>query len=395
VPSDIAGILRYQWLPWALFLLALLMAVVDLMVGMQNDGAGGGTPGLGERLLRVETILQPLTFVGVGAFILTRRTGNRIGRIMVALGLSFDFTGLMSDYPGQGLHGTRPLAPLAAWISNLDWTFPVALLLLLFLLFPTGDLPGRRWKYVLWIGLAACGADSLLAALRRGPASGTAISNPTGLAAIPDVILGVIGLFAAAALLGSLLALLLRFRSATGNVREQLKWFIYGAALALTFEVAAFASGWSSPLLAVLAVTATAALPVFMGVAILRYRLYDIDVLINRTLVYGSVTISLAGLYLGGVLGFQSLFRLVTGQGSDLAIAVTTLAVAALFNPWRHRLQTFIDRRFYRRKYDASRTLARLSARLRNDVDLLQLTDDIMATVHETVQPEHVSLWLR
>jgi hypothetical protein len=178
-------------------------------------------------------------------------------------------------------------------------------------------------------------------------------------------------------------------------VREQLKWFIYGAALALTFEVAAFASGWSSPLLAVLAVTATAALPVFMGVAILRYRLYDIDVLINRTLVYGSVTISLAGLYLGGVLGFQSLFRLVTGQGSDLAIAVTTLAVAALFNPWRHRLQTFIDRRFYRRKYDASRTLARLSARLRNDVDLLQLTDDIMATVHETVQPEHVSLWLR
>jgi hypothetical protein len=370
------------------------MAIADLIVGIQNDGATGTTAGWTRRLIRLETVLQPLTFVGVGAYILTRRPGNRIGRLMMAIGLSFDLTTLMSDYPEPGPYGMRPLAPLAAWISNLDWTFPLALLLLLFLLFPTGELPGRRWKPVLWIGLAACGIDSVLAALRRGTASGTGISNPTGIFPIPDGLLGLIGLVGALALLGSLLALLLRFRSATGNVRQQLKWFIYGAVLALIFEIAAFASGWSNLLLAVLALTATAALPVFMGVAILRYRLYDIDFLINRTLVYGSLTISLAALYLGGVLGFQALFRAATGQASDLAVAITTLAVAALFTPWRRRLQTFIDRSFYRRKYDASRILTGLQGTLRDEVDLDRLTSEVVAVVQETVRPAHVSLWL-
>jgi hypothetical protein len=132
-----------------------------------------------------------------------------------------------------------------------------------------------------------------------------------------------------------------------------------------------------------------------MGFAVLKYWLYDIDVLIYRTLLWVSLTLSLGLLYVGGVLGLQALFRSVTGQASDLTVALATLTVAALFNPWRHRLQGFIDRRFYRHKYDAVRILGSLSATLRNDVDLRQVTDDITSAVHETMHPAHISIWLR
>jgi hypothetical protein len=137
------------------------------------------------------------------------------------------------------------------------------------------------------------------------------------------------------------------------------------------------------------------ALPLTAAVAIMRYRLYDIDVVINRTLVYGSLTLSLAAVYFGGVVGLQSLFRAVTGQTSDVVVAIVTLAVAAVFNPWRRRLQSFIDRRFYRRKYDASRTLATFSTRLRDDVDLDHLSRDLAGLIHETMEPSLVLLWLR
>jgi hypothetical protein len=178
-----------------------------------------------------------------------------------------------------------------------------------------------------------------------------------------------------------------------------MKWFTYGGSLAVICVIGAFATGWSktgwSDAIALVAGASLVALPIFLGVAILRYRLYEIDVLINRTLVYGSVTISLGLVYIGAVLGIQALFRLVAGQGSDLAIAIATLLVAALFNPWRRRLQAFIDRRFYRRKYDAARTMAAFQARLRGDVDLDRLGGEVVQVLHETVQPTHVSLWLR
>jgi small basic protein len=132
-----------------------------------------------------------------------------------------------------------------------------------------------------------------------------------------------------------------------------------------------------------------------VGIAILRYRLWDIDLLINRTLVYGSLTLSLAALYIGGVLGLQALFQATTGQSSDLAIAIVTLAVAALFNPWRHQLQRFIDRRFYRHKYDAARVLLAFTSHLRDEVDLDDLSGDLVRVLQETVQPSSVSLWLR
>jgi hypothetical protein len=135
--------------------------------------------------------------------------------------------------------------------------------------------------------------------------------------------------------------------------------------------------------------------PLAFAVAILRYKLWDIDLLINRTLVYGSLTISLVALYIGGVILLQSLFSAVTGQSSDLAVAIATLGIAALFNPWRHRLQTFIDRRFYRRKYDAARTLATFNSRLRDEVNMEQLSASLLSVAHETMQPSSVALWLR
>jgi hypothetical protein len=196
-------------------------------------------------------------------------------------------------------------------------------------------------------------------------------------------------------------SLVLRFRRAGPEERLQIKWFAYGAVVLAVMISASALNGatvhngllnrMGDPLFLV----GVSALPLTAAVAIMRYRLYDIDVVINRTLVYGSLTLSLAAVYFGGVVGLQSLFRAVTGQTSDVVVAIVTLAVAAVFNPWRRRLQSFIDRRFYRRKYDASRTLATFSTRLRDDVDLDHLSRDLAGLIHETMEPSLVLLWLR
>lgn len=199
------------------------------------------------------------------------------------------------------------------------------------------------------------------------------------------------------------------FRVSDQVEREQTKWVMF----TLIIAIAAFLvfgglipgipGITAHPLQAVLVDIATQTamglafllVPIGFAVAILRYQLWDIDVLINRTLVYGSLTVTLVGLYIGAVIALQALFRAVTGQHSDLAVAIATLTVSALFNPWRHRVQAFIDQRFYRRKYDAGRILARFSATLRDEVDLDQLTGDLLSVAHDTVQPVSAGLWLR
>jgi hypothetical protein len=173
-----------------------------------------------------------------------------------------------------------------------------------------------------------------------------------------------------------------------------MKLFVYGVTVALIITTVSIFTGWNG-VVGDVASVALSLVPITVGAAILRYRLYDIDLIINRTLVYGSLTLTLGALYVGGVIGLEALFRAVTGQRSDLAVAVATLGVAALFNPWRRRIQAFIDRRFYRRKYDATRTLASFAARLRDEVDLDQLTGDLLAAAQETLQPVSSSLWVR
>jgi hypothetical protein len=342
--------------------------------------------------------LPPITFAAVGAFLATRQPGNRIAWLMIAVGLCFGIPSLASDYPGynpQTHQPTRPLGVYVAWIGNWDWPLYLLALLLLLLLFPTGTLPSRRWKPVLWIGVSAWIAISILSAVEKGQIGTPPIENPFGLIQLPVALAVAIAACGLLAMAAAVLSLVFRYRSAAGDVREQIKWFTFGAALAIVCVIAAFATLWSVGILALMAIWSLAAVPIFMGVAITRYHLYDIDLLINRALVYGSLTLSLAAVYAVGVVALSGSFRALAGQGSDLSIAASTLAVAALFQPLRRRLQTFIDRRFYRRKYNASLALTAFSSRLRNDVDLRQVTDDIASAVQETVQPAHVSIWLR
>jgi len=193
------------------------------------------------------------------------------------------------------------------------------------------------------------------------------------------------------------ISLILRLRRARGVQRQQLKWFVYSAVMMGSGFAASilFSSGLANSIAWTLGILGFMVLPVATGIALLRYRLYDIDALINRTLVYGALTASLIVIYLGGIAVLQGMFRALTGQESSLAVVASTLVIAALFSPFRHRLQGFIDRGFYRKKYDAARTLESFSTKLRDETDLDSLGDDLVAVVRETVQPEHASLWLR
>jgi hypothetical protein len=207
----------------------------------------------------------------------------------------------------------------------------------------------------------------------------------------PFMLVWYIGLILAAAA-----SLVVRFLRSVGEERQQLKWFTYAAAfLPIWFLVNSPIEAAVPKLFAILDSLVIAAVPIAAGIAILRYRLYDIDLLINRTLVYGALTLLLAMIYFGGVVLVQATLRAVSGQEASLAVVASTLVIAALFNPLRGRIQNFIDRRFYRRKYDARETLSAFSLRLREETDLDRLGGELVSVVRETMQPEHASLWLR
>jgi hypothetical protein len=230
------------------------------------------------------------------------------------------------------------------------------------------------------------------------------VVNPLGIEALRpldrvmqiDIVLAVVLLVI---VLCSVASLVVRFRRSSGEERQQMKWLTYAAAanfatLLLVMSLPAD-SAWYRAVDS-LSNLVLAGLPVAVGIAVLRYRLYDIDLIINRTLVYGSLTVMLALIYFGSVATTQAIFRALTGQEEQpqLAVVVSTLAIAALFMPLRHRIQSFIDRLFYRRKYDARRTLEAFSAKLRNETDLDALSEDLVGVVRETMQPAHASLWL-
>ena len=278
--------------------------------------------------------------------------------------------------------------------------FAVVLTLLPFilLLFPDGRLPSRRWRFLAWTVVAVGTVLVIAVPLEKGDKADFApVVDPIGVGGVVGNVTfllifgGVMVLFAASIL--AVVSLVFRFRRAAGVERQQIKWFAYAAALVGAFLVLNF---FISGLLNTLISNAVSfALYAAIGVAILKYRLYDIDILINRTLVYGSLTILLAATYFGGVVGLQYVFRAVTGQGSTLAVVASTLVIAALFTPLRRRVQAFVDRRFYRRKYDARKTLEAFSAKLRDETDLQTLNKDLVGVVRETMQSAYASLWLR
>jgi hypothetical protein len=275
----------------------------------------------------------------------------------------------------------------------------IILIPLLMLLFPTGRAPSPRWRFLVWTVLLF-GALGLIAGPFVPGGSGFApIENPLGAQGVAGRVAFVLAIGGVIVVLATVpfaaLSLVFRFRRAGGIERQQIKWFAYAAVLLVLIFLMEFfyepPGAWD----AVVETLPLLGLCAAIGVAILRHRLYDIDRVINRTLVYGALTVSLALVYLGSVVALRGLMFGFTGQSSQLVIVASTLAIAALFNPLRRRIQDFVDRRFYRKKYDAARVLAVFSTKLRDETDLEQLNAELLSVVRGTMQPEHVSLWLR
>jgi hypothetical protein len=343
-----------------------------------------------------------------GALIASRRHVNPIGWIFCAMGLVFAISSLAEEYSIRSLvtaPGSLPPSVLAVWLENWLWIVGVAPIILIFLLFPTGRLLSPRWKPVAWIAIVGSAVSAAGFALKPGLLQtsadyGVRFVNPVGLPVLRagiDEALSISSLVSLAAAFASVLALVMRFRRTRGDERQQIKWLVYVGATAAVFLIVTWAI---EPLddiaFALFYLTMGLGIPAAVGIAVLKYRLYDIDRIINRTLVYGLLTALLVGVYVLAAVGLGAAVRSFTGQeGNSIVIAASTLAVAALFRPARRGIQGLIDRRFYRRKYDASRTLEAFSARLREHVDLDSLTGELLAVVRGTMQPAHASLWLR
>jgi hypothetical protein len=341
-------------------------------------------------------------FAVVGALLVAKRPANLIGwlmsaaALMVAVFASETYAAFVMTTRGR----PDALAVAGAWANSWSWFVFLALVFVyLPLLFPEGRLPSRRWLPVAvlpGIALAAIVVLGALADTLPGQTVDYRIDNPIGIEGLAPVeelpIFFAVTVLFTVGVVGAFVSVAVRFRRSRGIERQQLKWFLYAAApiLLVPFSeylpviVDALSFGW-----------VFIGFPAAVGIAVLRYRLYDIDLVINRTLVYGALTATLALVYLGSVVGLQRLLSPVVGGSNQLAVVASTLLIAALFGPLRRRVQSFIDRRFYRRKYDARKTLEAFSERLRGVSDLDGLNAELLAVVRETVQPEHASLWLR
>ena len=373
-----------------------------LCIGLVATGtffyvASRAVPQVAEWGFRGFPAIIALPFATVGAILASRRPTNPIGWIFCVLGVTSGIQMAVEEYSVYTSVGAagQTSSDVAAWIGEWIWVPSVGLASIAVQLFPTGRLVSSRWRPALWlteIGIAIAISGMLFAPPEVG----------AGATRNPFEIQGLAPLFEAAVYLGLALLLLslilgagsviVRMKGSRGDERQQFKWLVFGAALLPVGNVVA---GLPLPsIVQDLGACGAAAFPVATGIAILKHRLYDLDVVINRTLVYGVITAILALTYLGIVVVLQGVLAGVT-EDSDLAIAGSTLAVAALFGPLRTRIQILIDHRFYRSKYDAASTLRGFSARLRDQVDLDSLTRELADVVGTTMQPEHVSVWLR
>jgi hypothetical protein len=349
-------------------------------------------------------LLAFAAFMVVGAIIVAHRPGNAVGWIFSAIGLLTAIGVLATEYAAYAARtrpGSLPGVVLATWYTSW-WWYPTLVLVLVFtpLVFPTGRLLSTRWRPVaVAAGIGTAAIITLSALQPTLQNEDRPVRNPVGLSGTPDPEEGVVG----AVLLGLLLAcvaaaatsVVLRFRRSQGVERQQLKWFTYAATLMALFMLLSDYLFPQSSVVDALYGFVVALVPVAAGVAVLRYRLYDIDRLINRTLVYGLLTALLGAGYAAAVLVLGQLFGGVGGNPPTLAVAGATLAVAALFQPARGRTQAVVDRRFNRRKHDAAQTIQAFSTRLRDQVDRDTLSAELLAVVEQTMEPTRVSLWLR
>ena len=343
-----------------------------------------------------------LVFSVVGALIASHRPDNAIGWLFLGAGVSAGLGSLAGSYADHFVDtgdGPRLLGRTAALYGDFSWIpFILVPATFLLLLFPDGRLLSRRWRPVAWCAAAGIGGLFVSGALHAGHLEDhPQLTNPYGVESpLIDALQGLAFFLMAVAIVGSVASLIVRFRRAHGEERQQIKWLAFAGAVAgtcvIVFTAVYDVVGEAVANVAIM--VGVLGLPLAAGIAILRYRLYDIDVVINRTLVYGALSATLAAAYLGSVLLLQLVLSGVT-ESSGLAVAASTLAVAALFRPARQRIQEVVDRRFYRRKYDAAQTLERFGAQLRDEVDLGALGAELRSVVAETMQPAHVSVWLR
>jgi hypothetical protein len=375
---------------WSLWLATVLLLALGILLGADNGG------GFFDAYAFLPMIMA---FATVGLIISARMPQNAIGWLFCAFGL----TGASLIFLKEGatyalLQAPNPLlagewvAWVFTWILELSW----GPLIFTFLLFPHGHLLSPRWRPLAWFAVGVIligGVTSALSAVNFAnnfPFAQSPISvMPLKVA---RVIYDTYQLVMLAILATSAAYVIVRLHRSRGDERQQLKWFTYTVAIIIVaFTVTALLG--IEPV--IVSVVMFPFIPISVGVAILKYRLYDIDIVINRTLVYGSLTATLVALYFGGIVLLQRVFVVLTGEKSTLAVVASTLLIAALFNPLRMRIQGFIDRRFYRKKYDARKTLETFSSKLRDETDLEALSEELAGVVRETMQPAHVSIWLR
>jgi hypothetical protein len=389
---------------WATLLVACLLILARTYLSILNHVMQGPA----DLMVSVLVDLVLLGFIALGLLVVYRRPRNPVGWIIAGVGVAAVVAGFAESYAVYALFtepGRFPGGRTMAWLST-SLVVPVlfAAPAMLFLLFPNGNLMSRRWRVVFWLViLTTCVTilgSTLNPVMNDAPFKG--VVNPLAIDApreLHETLSNIGWPGMAASLLLAAFAMILRLRRSQGVERQQLKWLAAAAAilpLASVTGVFSYYAGFET-VGGLLSTFSFVPIIFAAGYAVLRYRLYDIDLIINRTLVYGSLTVTLAIVYLGGVTAGQALFQALTGQQKlpQLAVVASTLAIAALFNPLRRRIQAFIDRLFYRNKYDAAKTLEVFSAKLRDETNLDELNNNLVSVVRETMQPDHISLWLR
>ncbi len=346
------------------------------------------------------------TYLAVGLVLIARRPRNSVGWLLAGIGVMTSLMGLAEEYAAYAFSPAGSGAPgayLASWFLAWSW-FPTitAVFLLLPLLFPSGRPTGHAARVVLWVAAPVMLATAVLGSLNPALRGDTyRVANPIGVAAVGDVEKSTAGsvLFGVlvVCMLASLVLLIRRFRRSRGAERQQLKWFVFAAAtivlLALGEEMLT-ALHVPMPSSDIPFAVSLAFVPVAIGIAVLKYRLYDIDRIISRTLTYALLSALLLGVYLGVVTAMTAIIAPVT-RDSSVAVAAATLLVAAAFQPARRRIQGVVDRRFNRARYDAARTVDNFRAVLRDEIDLASITESVHAAVEKTVQPARTLVWLR
>jgi hypothetical protein len=401
---------------WIAFAVCVGLWAVGIVFGVlsssvDSTGSSWSSGGVVANLLFVAALFPfPLT----GLLIATRRPGNRIGWLLLAIGLAWGVANATSysDYALRLHHRSLPAAAEVGALGSGFWIVAIGITgTFLILLFPDGRLPGPGWRAVAWISAVSIPFGLLSLILTPGTLSDAGYrhtQNPFGVSALSGVIdtAKVLILVVPAMMVASAAALIARYRRARGDARQQVKWLAASAGfVAMTYLIVeplsailypsdAHAPAWILFMQDV-ALLSFGLIPVAIGIAILRHRLFDIDLIVRKTLIYAALVACLAAIYLGGVFAIEALVRQLSGSSGTLAVTVSTLAVAAAFQPLRGRIQRTVDRRFYRGRYDAAQTLEAFSARLREEIDLEALRGDVIVLVGEALHPAHAALWLR